>query len=368
MTNLVYLSPVPLSSFAQRPHKFVQWFRERGDRVLWIDPYPTRLPNWGDVKRVKDVPVSPVNALPPGMQLLHPRALPIEPLPASAYINQFFWKNISHAAQRLKEDGPTLLVAGKPSALALGLINEGGYFRTIYDAMDDFPAFYTGLSRRSMASIERKLSKAVDRIMVSSTKLRERSIGQDKTIFVPNACDVDVMPTIESRAREATGEPILGYMGTMGKWFDWHLLVAIAESRPDLPVHLVGPLFTPPPGALPKNVQLFPPCAHETALKIMQTFSVGLIPFKHTRLTTAVDPIKYYEYRSLGLPIISTSFGEMLMHTQHPGVFNVEAHFASTEIARTIKSALSYQMSDADIGAFRHQNSWSQRFSAANLF
>ena len=55
--RLVYLSPVPLASFAQRPHHFVQWFHERFDApVLWIDPTPARLARWSDLRRLRPAP------------------------------------------------------------------------------------------------------------------------------------------------------------------------------------------------------------------------------------------------------------------------------------------------------------------------
>ena len=52
--RLVYLSPVPLASFAQRPHHFVRWFHERFDAtVTWIEPYPARLPRATDLRRLR---------------------------------------------------------------------------------------------------------------------------------------------------------------------------------------------------------------------------------------------------------------------------------------------------------------------------
>ena len=48
----------------------------------------------------------------------------------------------------------------------------------------------------------------------------------------------------------------------------------------------------------------------------MAQFDVGLIPFLKNRLTDSVDPIKYHEYRALGLPVVSTSFGEMPMYAE----------------------------------------------------
>ena len=48
--------------------------------------------------------------------------------------------------------------------------------------------------------------------------------------------------------------------------------------------------------------------------------SAGIIPFKVNRLTAAVDPIKYYEYRAAGLPVISTEFGEMRQRRADPRI------------------------------------------------
>ena len=37
--QLVYFSPVPWASYAQRPHKFVEWFHARRVlKVRWVDP------------------------------------------------------------------------------------------------------------------------------------------------------------------------------------------------------------------------------------------------------------------------------------------------------------------------------------------
>jgi hypothetical protein len=51
--QLIYLSPVPWASFRQRPHEFAEWFHRRlRARVLWVEPYPVRLPRWSDLSRL----------------------------------------------------------------------------------------------------------------------------------------------------------------------------------------------------------------------------------------------------------------------------------------------------------------------------
>jgi hypothetical protein len=53
--RLIYLSPVAWNSHIQRPHQLVEWFHnETAGEVLWVDPYPTRLPLWRDLRAIRD--------------------------------------------------------------------------------------------------------------------------------------------------------------------------------------------------------------------------------------------------------------------------------------------------------------------------
>ena len=74
-----------------------------------------------------------------------------------------------------------------------------------------------------------------------------------------------------------------------------------------------------------------------------------------------MDPIKYYEYRALGLPVLSTRFGEMARREREPGVFLVEARAA---LGPQVHRALRHRDSDDAIRLFRANNSWRVRFDA----
>ncbi len=144
MTRLIYLSPVPWASFAQRPQKFVEWFHARtGSDVIWVDPYPTRLPRLSDLRRPRPAKALAGNARPHWLRVLKPLALPIEPLPGSGWIN-VFWRPTLCALERFALGHDTLVVAGKPSVFALAVLKRLKHARSLYDAMDEFPAFYTG--------------------------------------------------------------------------------------------------------------------------------------------------------------------------------------------------------------------------------
>jgi glycosyltransferase involved in cell wall biosynthesis len=370
--NLVYFSPVPWESFSQRPHKFVEWFHTRHDgKVLWIDPYPTRLPNLQDLKSIR-ISGSKARqvfqqeaALPKWMKVVRPRALAIEPLWGSAMVNGLLWKEIFSEIDEMLENGTCSFVFGKPSKLALQVIAKYPHINCVYDAMDDFPAFYSGFSRLAMTRVEKKISAHVSRVIVSSSALRDRFSHHVRNVQIAfNACSSLNMPDIEIK-QTAQERPIMGYVGTIAQWFDWQFVIRLAEKNPSAMVRLIGPVFGSVPVELPQNVELRPACSHPEAIIEMQKFHVGLIPFKTTTLTRSVDPIKYYEYKAAGLPIISTNFGEMSNRVGERGVYIADE---KSDLAAIANAALAFELTADEVMIFREMNSWSSRFDQANIF
>lgn len=363
--QLVYLSPVPWSSFAQRPHKFVEWFHASTDGdVLWVDPYPTRFPLLSDFRRLTAQADPEKHQAPPWLKVVRPAALPIEPLPASGMVNGVMWRSMLNDLDIFSRRSRTMLAIGKPSVLALLVLERLDGVISVYDAMDDFSSFYAGFSRLAMSRRERKLVGRVTHVLVSSTALKQHwsSVRSDVKL-VPNGLDASVLPVFKIGALERERK-ILGYVGTIGPWFDWEWLVSLARARPADVVRLIGPMFTPSPYLLPENIEILPPCAHQDALMAMQNFDVGLIPFKTNKLTSSVDPIKYYEYRALGLPVISTEFGEMAYRGDAEGVFLSNG---GQEINKLVQKALLYSPNEETVKQFTDGNTWETHFAAAKI-
>ena len=89
-----------------------------------------------------------------------------------------------------------------------------------------------------------------------------------------------------------------------------------------------------------------------------------MIPFLSNKLTLSVDPIKYYEYRALGLPVISTDFGEMSFRLGEDGVFLSKN---LVDLDQTIEEALMFQSSSHATLQFQADNNWQARFASAQL-
>ncbi|SHE69005.1 Glycosyltransferase involved in cell wall bisynthesis [Desulforamulus putei DSM 12395] len=363
--QLVYLSPVPWFSFSQRPHKFVEWFHEySGGNVLWVDPYPTRFPAWGDWRRIgvrKDI-VS--YRIPHWLTVVRPRALPIEPMPASGWVNGIFWRGLLKDIICFALKAPTMVAIGKPSVLALEMLKSMNGIPFLYDAMDNFPAFYSGISRLAMAAREKSLAGRVTHLFASSTTLQKRWLEiRGDVRLVRNGLDINVLPTPKFKVSQRS-KKVLGYVGTVGNWFDWDWVITLARVRPKDTVRLIGPVLMPPPCHLPSNIEFLPALEHTVALQAMLDFDVGLIPFKLNELTASVDPIKYYEYRALGLPVVSTAFGEMTLRAAEKGTY---LSYEYQSINDLISEALIYWPDMEEIQKFRANNSWPARFKATGI-
>jgi glycosyltransferase involved in cell wall biosynthesis len=361
--RLIYLSPVSWHSFSQRPHELVRCFQAlTGKPVLWVEPYATRFPVIGDLALLRRR-AGFTSEVPAWLTVIRPWALPLEPLPFSGRINRLLWQRVIVAARRFAVE-PTLLGIGKPSALACQLLQEPIFRTSFYDGMDYVPAFYRGWSRYAMERRQRQTVRDVGSVLASSSALQSRfSALNGNTSLVLNACASERMPLGEpSRAPRAGRALVFGYVGIIAKWFDWAFIRALAEAYPAAEMRLIGPLHTEVPAALPANVRLLPALPHGEALRAMAQFDVGLIPFKKSEVTHFVDPIKYYEYRACGLPVVSTDFGEMTARAAVPGIFLADG---PAQVAAACAAALAFRESDAARARFRRDNSWSTRFEVA---
>ncbi len=363
--RLIYFSPVSASAYAQRPHFMVQaWLELGAESVLWVNPYPCRLPRISDIKRFRRSDDQAAE-LDTRIGVLDVPALPIEPLPGGPWLNRrLFWRGVwQNLLDFAGRPQTTIIGIGRPGALALAALQELPHRASFYDAMDNFPEFHGGISRRAARYYEDSIVSEVNLILAASSylvgKFKNRALNVKKA---PNAYPMSTLPPWQPAAK---GDLVLGYLGCMGSWFDWPLVIQIARRMHHARLELVGPLHVSPPGNLPANVRIFPPCKQSEAWSHLARFSAGLIPFKKNALTAGVDPIKYYEYRAAGLPVLSTSFGEMALRTAKDGVYFLDQ---TDDLSSLVSTALGHSDDQSTVARFRRDNDWRERFITASPF
>jgi glycosyltransferase involved in cell wall biosynthesis len=363
--RLIYFSPISARVYAQRPHFAVQaWLDLGADSVLWVDPYPCRLPRWNDIRLIRglDVQNTPHDDR---VRILRVPALPIEPLPGCPWINRrLFWRGAWKELLDFADDPQTTIIGvGRPCALSLAALRELPHRASFYDAMDNFPEFHRGLSRRAIRFYEDAIASKVDLVLASSSYLAAKYINRGLNVKkVLNAYHMTTLPPWQPVIQR---DVVLGYLGCFGSWFDWPLVVQLARRLPQARLELIGPQYVPPPGNLPSNIHIFPPCKQSEASNHLARFSAGLIPFRNNALTAGVDPIKYYEYRAAGLPVLSTSFGEMALRKAEDNVYFLDQ---TNDFPSLVNRALRHRDDRTTMARFRRDHDWKERFITASPF
>lgn len=99
--------------------------------------------------------------------------------------------------------------------------------------------------------------------------------------------------------------PVLGYFGHLTEaWFDWPLIAQAAMLRPDWVFEFIG-FGAPKELVLPQNVTIKDAVPQLELPSLSEAWDIGMIPFRPSPLSRAVDPIKVYDYQALGLPTLS---------------------------------------------------------------
>lgn len=365
--RLLYFAPVPYQSYWQRPHYMVRALLAcTYEQVIWIDPPPTRLPRWSDLARLADLgqpgEQQAGEALLPRLTVLRPGGLPLEPLPLlNRYNDWISWRSIKRTLRALQIDQRWDIGVGRPSRLAGWAVRTLPVRARFMDVMDDFPAFYRGLSRLAMQRAEADLVRRCDYLFCSQPTLAAklaRSAPAAPIRLIPNGYDMARLPPWSQRQ---PGPAVIGFVGTLAAWFDWPLVIEMAQALPAVTVRLIGPRAGHIPAGLPRNIELLPACPVEQAIRHCQEFTVGLIPFLDNALTRSVDPIKYYELTALGVPIWSSSFGSMAQRLGQDGVAQIRR---GSDWAALWRQASQPAPQPGALARFRAEHDWAARFGA----
>ncbi len=208
--------------------------------------------------------------------------------------------------------------------------------RVVYD-MIDAPLHFAPVPPRLVPQWEALLRES-DRVCVTSRALAAlaRSGGASDPRLIGNGVEADRFlkaAPIASLPGEP-GAPVIGYVGSIHSWFDVPLVSALARALPQARIVLVGPAHPSAredlarASACAQNLHWIGPRPYEEIPSIVRAFRVGIIPFRRTPLTEAVNPVKLYEYAAAGVPCVTTRFTEEVSDwTEAARVASDEAEF-----------------------------------------
>ncbi len=332
--DVVWLSDIPWGSLWQRPQQLATRFPAETN-VLFVEPWTL-----GHAPAFRPEPVSeriarvsfpflPLHARSLGQRRLAYRVGGSAPGAGALFALQRAWAG-------------TLRGFGRPGAPRLALVQNFlarpslGAFRaerTVYD-MIDAPLHFAPVPPRLVPHWEGLLREA-DRVSVTSAPLAAlaRAGGARDPRVIGNGVEVERFRSA-APASSLPGDPaapILGYVGSLHSWFDVPLVAAVARAQKTARVVLVGPAHPATREEILRSQASAPnlfwvgPRPYAEVPSIVRAFRVGLIPFRRTPLTEAVNPVKLYEYAAAGVPCVTTRF------TDEVSAWGEAARVADTE-------------------------------------
>lgn len=216
----------------------------------------------------------------------------------------------------------------------------------------------------SLAPYLRRALTSADLVVTSSERLYHDSLTVNpNTILVPNGCDFDHFARAQNRNLPIPDDakllkpPIVGYHGAIATWLNFDLIVRVADSLPHGHVVMVGPYYNLTNVPRRPNLHWLGYKRFEMLPNYTQLFDAAIIPFRVSRLTEAVNPIKMWEYMAAGIPVVTTAL---------PEARNIrEIYYSATddEFITNIRQALAEdpsQLRQARISLARENTWWAR--------
>ncbi|MEH7332812.1 hypothetical protein V7161_09260 [Neobacillus drentensis] len=256
-----------------------------------------------------------------------------------------------------------------PAKLFYGCVNQlnQSNYQIVYDIMDEWEEFYkTGDAPWYNRSIEEAFVKDSNLVSVVSQPLKDKFASIRNDIYViGNGYNAALSGKRNvSLRKESPDQKIhIGYFGHLTpSWFDWDLIFSLAKNE-NFFFHFIG--HGAPDDILAK-IEASPNCkfygkVHPSQLQqFVEKWHIGIIPFKSSKLSDAVDPIKIYEYLYFGLPTISTGIPHI---GKYPLVTHCEGEAAvKSAILQDYEQLIHSKLPYEELDDFLAKTTWDERF------
>jgi len=233
-------------------------------------------------------------------------------------------------------------------------------WKVVYDCMDEWKNF-PGM-QAAVTHEEERLVEQANVVVVSATRLLEKWQHPGRhVVLVRNAADFEFYASApRENLLDDLQRPIVGYFGAIAQWLDAELVRRVALERPHYTLVLIGGVFNVDIAGLEElpNVRFLGQQPYARMPSYLASFDACMIPFVVDEVTAATDPVKFYEYVSLGKPVVATPMPELEPYREL-------LYFASTpaEFATQLDAALN----ENDPGlvarrvALARENTWTAR-------
>ena len=252
---------------------------------------------------------------------------------------RIFLNNYLYILSNINNKGKRILIIEAPFKECFEILSFANSFNffTIYDIIDDWEEFNkVGQAIWYFKKFEDYLCNNSDLILTVSVGLYDK-FNKYSPFLISNGFDVDAFNKNIPCKKIKKGKINIGYFGNLNSsWFDWDLIIKIAQKEKDWIFHIIG-FGQPDILKLPMNIIIYGKVKHEELLSYANNWDVAIIPFKNSLLSQNSDPIKLYEYLYIGKPIIVQGIKNI---DNYPYVYiaeNLEEFIKLIKFAKEIK-------------------------------
>ena len=183
---------------------------------------------------------------------------------------------------------------------------------TVYDAMDELANFK--FAPADLLELERELLDRADVVFTGGYSLYESKKQRHGNVHpFPSSVDREHFAIARGAVADpadqsAIGHPRLGFYGVIDERIDLDLIAAVADSRPNWQLVMVGPLAKIGEDDLPRrsNIHYLGSKSYDELPAYLAHWDVALMPFAINAATRFISPTKTPEYLAAGKPVVST--------------------------------------------------------------
>lgn len=193
---------------------------------------------------------------------------------------------------------------------ALQLLNTP----VVYDCVDDHSAYPGLLLKSTVDHLEARTVEIASAVIVTNETIAAKfSSQEEKLSMIQNGVDHELFASSATAWFDELStlprQHKFLYVGAMREWFDVKTLGTVAVAYPDCEIDCFG---DPLPAvrdelAVHTNINFKGTLSQAAIAREAPRYDVALIPFRESPLTLGVDPLKFYEYVSAGLPVVSST-------------------------------------------------------------
>ncbi|MDP2815396.1 MAG: glycosyltransferase [Rectinemataceae bacterium] len=267
---------------------------------------------------------------------------------------------------RMKLRDPELWVFLPNHAKLVGALGE---CVALYYCVDEHTLF-DGVDSTAMRALEDDLIKKVDLVVATARSLYETKGRQaNRIIYLPHGVEVahfrkalDDATAIPEDLR-LLPHPVVGFFGLIEKWIDLDMIAAAARKHPEWSFVLLGKVVVDIRRFRDvKNMHFLGAKPFTTLPSYCKAFDCGILPFKITRMTVHVNPLKMREYLAAGLPVVSSDLPEVRAYTP-----TVRIARDSTEFCAQIEDVVKSKVDRVGISQLMDNEGWETRYRSLRL-